>query len=445
MVPELFPLGTPNSLLRIPPQLDVPLTPRVRAIIDSPPLRRLARVSQLGLVSLVYPGAGHSRLEHSLGVYRNALQVLQHLMSDSRFTALVAPVDVEAFLLASLLHDCGHWPFCHPLEDMALDEIPRHEPRARSLLEGDDLAPLIRRDWSCDVTQIMQILTKRPESAGQRFLSTLLSGPIDIDKMDYLVRDSLHAGVPYGRNFDQSRLLSAFQIHPHEPRLAIGEKGRTAAEMMVFARYVMFSEVYWHHAVRSATAMLQRAVYLLRGELRLEAMYDLGDEGWIERLRRAALKTAAEPLAEGLFGPRRRLYKRVAQFNRLDQPEWHRALAHRPYPYLAKVSQLLADKLAKRLGRSVSLAEVIIDAPPQKLEVDINMDVVDRAGRVRTLGEVSPVVDCLAHRQFDSHVKRVRVFVPPEIREKLPDGQLPPEDVREVLADLREISAENLP
>ena len=91
----------------------------------------------------------------------------------------------------------------------------------------------------------------------------MLSGPIDVDKMDYLMRDSLHAGVPYGRNFDQQRLIGSLCVNEAGDGLAITEKGRTAAEMMVFARYVMFSEVYWHHAVRCATAMLQRAFYLL--------------------------------------------------------------------------------------------------------------------------------------------------------------------------------------
>ena len=94
----------------------------------------------------------------------------------------------------------------------------------------------------------------------------MLSGPIDIDKMDYLPRDSLHAGVPYGRNFDQERLIGSLCLNEAGDGLAITDKGKTAAEMMVFARYVMFSEVYWHHGVRSATAMLQRAFYLCCSE-----------------------------------------------------------------------------------------------------------------------------------------------------------------------------------
>lgn len=448
MIEEVAALSAPlsasqpasRSLIRIPPETDVPVSGRVMRIIDSRPLRRLARVSQLGLVSLVYPGGVHSRLEHSLGVYRAALLLLQHLAGDARFAALVRPEAAEAFVLAALVHDCGHWPFCHPIEDMRLDEVPTHEDRARALISGPELGGLIERDWRCDAEAVLRIVENRPGDDAERLLASLLSGPIDIDKMDYLIRDSLHAGVPYGRNFDWGRLIASVGVHPQEPRMAIGDKGRTAAEMMVFARYVMFSEVYWHHAVRSATAMLQRAVFLLRGQLDLSPMYDLDDARWIARFCEAAEGTAAGPLVEGLFGPRRRLLKRIAQFNVLDQPERHRQLAHRPYWWLVAASGELARRLSRRVGVPLSEADVVIDAPPVKLEVDINVDVVDAEGRPRPLGEVSPVVEALANRQFDSHVKRVRVFVPEAVRDALPGGQLGADDLMGAIAAMESLA-----
>ena len=109
------------------------------------------------------------------------------------------------------------------------------------------------------------------QTPAQRILGSILSGPIDVDKIDYLMRDSLHAGVPYGQHFDRRRLIGSLCLNEAGDALAITDKGKTAAEMMVFARYVMFSEVYWHHAVRSATAMLQRAFYLLRERSRYRA------------------------------------------------------------------------------------------------------------------------------------------------------------------------------
>ena len=432
-LPELATFDHPAHVARIPPGDDVPLTERVARLLDSRALRRLSRISQLGLVSLVYPGATHSRFEHSLGVYRNALLFLRRLVHDDQFSSVVSRMGAEAFLITALLHDIGHWPFCHPLEDMQLPSLPEHEHRVRDLLTNSDLDRAIRSDWNLPTDMIVSLLEGHSKTPELQVLQCLLSGPLDIDKLDYLQRDSLHAGVPYGRNFDAQRLINSLCIRGGEkPRLAINDKGRTAAEMMVFSRYVMFSEVYWHHAVRSATAMLQRAVWLLADRLELSAMCNLDEHAWIDRLRQTALGTLAEPLVEGLFGEQRRLYKRVSEFNVLDQPELHASLARRPYEWQVGFSQRLAEHIGRKCGVKVTLADVLVDAPPRKLEVDINIDVVSRNAQVRSLGEVSPIVDALAHRQFDNQVKRVRVFVPVEIRAAL-GGELPMEVIFETL------------
>jgi len=135
----------------------------------------------------------------------------------------------------------------------------------------------------------------------------MISGPIDIDKMDYLYRDSLHAGVPYGRHFDQQRLLGSLCLNQAGDGLAITDKGKTAAELMVFARYVMFSEVYWHHGVRAATAMLQRAFYLLHGALDLDALFRMTEHEMIDELRaRGGRRTGRANCSTALFGPVRR-------------------------------------------------------------------------------------------------------------------------------------------
>src|SRR5580658_6265101 len=104
-IPEVAALDGRGGLVRIPPELDVPLTPRVRALIDTSEFRRLAHISQLGLVSLVYPAAIHTRFEHALGVYRLALMFLRQLSYDERFSAAIGPADAETFLAAALLHD----------------------------------------------------------------------------------------------------------------------------------------------------------------------------------------------------------------------------------------------------------------------------------------------------------------------------------------------------
>ena len=413
-VPEITALDAHGSWIRIPPELNVPQTDRIRRLIDTESFRRLAKISQVGLVSLVYPAALHTRFEHSLGVYRLALLTLKRLAHDSRFAATVSKRDAELLIVAALLHDLGHWPFCHAIEDIRLPGIPNHESAAAKLLQDDEMAELLRNDWELEPAEIIRLLNGKAEIPSVKLLSSILSGPIDIDKMDYLFRDSLHAGVPYGRNVDQGRLIGSFCVNESGNALAITEKGKTAAELMVFARYVMFSEVYWHHAVRAATSMFQRLFFDLFDRLDATTFFRSTEAEGIEQLRRLAQGTVTESLAEGLFGPRRILYKRVAQFSIMEDPELYRLLARRPYPELCDI----ADRLAEHLG--LPHCSLLLDAPPVEKEVEIKIDVYyAKEGRYRPLEHVSPVVRVMAREQFDDYVKRVRIFAHPDVAGRL--------------------------
>ncbi|MFM7206710.1 MAG: HD domain-containing protein [Planctomycetaceae bacterium] len=421
-LPELVALDSTVGGVRIPPGDTAPLTPRVRALLDTAEMRRLSRVSQLGLVSLVYPGATHTRLEHSLGVYRLAIEFLRRLRDDPRFAAAVGPADAAAFVAAALVHDIGHWPYCHPIEDMGLPEIPRHESLVGDVLAGGAIAEVLQRDWHLAADRIADLITGSAEDPAGRILHSLLSGPVDVDKMDYLARDSLHAGVPYGRNFDQPRLLANLCLDERGVGLAIAAKGRTAAELMVFARYVMFCEVYWHHAVRSATGMLQRAIWIVRSAIDPLTLVRMDDQQFVTWLESAAAGTAAEPLVAGLFGRQRRLFKQVASFDALRRPDLHAAFAARPFAESVAAAGRLADLLSRRGARRVEPHAVLIDAPPAEREVEFRLQVREcdiARGREtacwRRLEDVSPVVRSLAHEQFDDLVKRVRVFVDPDI------------------------------
>lgn len=430
-IPEIRELFRRQSLVRIPDQLDVPVTGRVRQIIDSVEFRRLAHVSQLGLVSLVYPAANHSRFEHALGVYRLSLLYLAQLSEDERFAAAIQPRDAELFIVAALVHDIGHWPFCHPIEDIRLPGVPQHELFANSFLLEGELADTLRDDWGISPREIVSLLSEKPRDRRFAILQSLLSGPLDIDKMDYLFRDSFHAGVPYGRNFDQQRLIGSLCLDDAGTCLAIRDKGRTAAEMMVFSRYVMFSEVYWHHAVRSATAMLQRSFFLLRAQLDLETLFRTSEPEFIRLIRSAAKGSPAADLLDGLFGPTRRLYKRALELSVFRRGELHQKLARRPYEWLTTCAELIANELSVLFGLRVAPHEVLLDAPPVKREVEFDVDVYfPREKRYRKFSEVSPVVETLARKQFDDCVKQVRLF----LHARLPYKSVTSDEMSEALA-----------
>jgi HD superfamily phosphohydrolase len=372
------------------------------------------------LVSLVYPAANHTRHEHSLGVYLAAIEYLDRLAADERFAAAVTPKDAEVFLAAALLHDVGHWPFGHPIEDLHLPRIEGHEKLGRRSVVTGEVADVLRNDWGVEPSAVADLIAGDVRTSAQRILRSMLSGPIDVDKIDYLARDSLHAGVPYGQHFDRRRLINSLCLNGAGDSLAITDKGKTAAEMMVFARYVMFSEVYWHHAVRAATAMFQRAFYLLHEPLDLDAVFRLTERPMIEALLQSAAGGPVSELLDGLFGKRRELYKRLAQYSYFEEPAIYGRLARRPYPELCDAATAIAACLSSAMGERVAPHEVLVDAPPTELEVDFNIDVYFAKQNVyRRLGDISPVVRTLAREQFDDYVKRVRIFIHPRLADRV--------------------------
>jgi HD superfamily phosphohydrolase len=423
-IPELEELETGRAIIRIPAEQNIPLTSRVRAIIDTPQFQRLSEISQLGLVAKVYPGARHTRFEHSLGVYHNCLLYLRQLRESARFRELVSPRRGEALIVAALLHDLGHWPFCHPIEDLRIDGVPHHEAFAeRFLSEGSELDCVLKSDWGLSYKDVTQLLMGASTHSAGKLLQSILSGPIDIDKLDYLERDSLHSGVPYGRHFDKQRLIQSLVLNEAGDGLAITSKGKTAAELMVHSRYVMFSEVYWHHAVRSATSMFARAFYELREHVDLSLMFTDSDAGMIAQLRMAAAGHPSEGLLESVFGRRRALYKRAAEFSHLSDEEVYRRLSRRPYAELVDVSRRLASRVGAAVGREVPAMQVLVDGPPPHREVEFAVDVYFPKERVyRPLRGVSPMIDALARTSFDDYVKRVRVFIEPELARSLQES-----------------------
>ncbi|MBX3438416.1 MAG: HD domain-containing protein [Planctomycetaceae bacterium] len=420
-IPELADLDIGGALIRVPMEINVPFTRRVRALVDTVEFQRLGQISQLGLVSRVYPGARHTRFEHALGVYHNALCYLHQLRKDRRFCAIVDSRSAELLLAAALLHDLGHWPFCHPIEDLELLGISRHERHAARFLGPDSELPQVLRDeWGIDSAELLDVLSPRTDTPRLRLLRSILSGPIDIDKMDYLDRDSLHCGVPYGRHFDRHRLIQSLLLNASGDGLAISYKGKTAAELMVFARYVMFSEVYWHHAVRSATSMFARGFYELSERLHLDRLFAQTESELISELRQMARGTSSAGLIEGVFGPRRALYKRVAEYGYDREPQIYEQISGRPYMDLVCWSASLATLVGQRLGCTLAPTSLLIDAPPPHREVEFEIDVYyPQRDEYRRLQEVSPVVDALARTQFDDYAKRVRVYGDPAIAQSV--------------------------
>lgn len=277
-VPELD-LANPDRL-QVSSRFDVVLTQRLKKTLQLPELQALAGVRQLGLINFVFPSANHSRYEHALGTYAVTCQYVRWLLRDDQnplFLQLVTEKHVKRLLLAALLHDIGHFPLAHDFED-AEHSLFSHEQRTKSALtaENSKLAAHIALPepdgWDVTASDIVRLLSREAsqDSIVNQMLHTIISGPIDADKVDYLVRDSERLAVQYGQGIDVRRLgstLTTIVDFGSAPATGAGvcigvrEKGVGAAETVAFARYAMYRNVYWHHSYRVIKAMIQWVVW----------------------------------------------------------------------------------------------------------------------------------------------------------------------------------------
>jgi len=386
-------------------------TERLRLLLDQPLMRRLATVSQLGLLNYVYPTATHTRLQHVLGTFTNTARYLYHLYHDPQnpfFRQIMTTSDLTATLVASLLHDLGQYPLAHDLQD-ASDTVFGHERLGTTLLKNERteftaltkrLVQCLKDTWRVDSDRVIRILEATPtrysDPLKDRLLHTLISGPIDADKLDYLVRDANECQVPYAKVIDWERLLRTLTV-VYQPQggglfvaLGIHEKGKAAAECVAFARYAMFSQVYWHHTARAAKAMLHRVAWewlvkagsndhrktelylFILGTAKTGSLFEkeasgdqplfAADETWspINREDRAMLAWLRARTSENgrlLINEllERRLYKRLAVVTHQKNEALWRVLqrAHREHQSDPEVMLRLARELHRRLRARV--------------------------------------------------------------------------------------------
>ena len=220
------------------------------ALLQSRALQRLRYVRQLGWTYLIFPGAEHSRFSHVLGTMHLAGRLYDALAAKSDGWLPTEPRCRERRLVrvAALLHDIGHAPFSHSAEDLFEDDID-HEDMTCRLLRTPELEAIFAQDGEgLDVEAVIRVLCKTGEGS-ERFLTEIVTSELDVDKMDYLLRDSLHCGVRYG-NFDLERLLDTV-VPIEDPvigawRIGVEHGGVHALEALVMARYYMFTQVYFN-------------------------------------------------------------------------------------------------------------------------------------------------------------------------------------------------------
>jgi uncharacterized protein len=356
-----------------------------RRVIDSPGFQRLRYIRQLGLAHLVYPGASHTRFDHALGVYHLIRRALSSMDGRGELDSLPA-AERRLVPLAGLLHDVGHYPFSHALEELDEPLIPGHHETltGRFLGEADVRAAL--ESVAPDAVELVEGLVRGRSSSA---LQGLVSGTLDLDKVEYLKRDAHYCGVPYGE-VDVDRLLQSLVLlaPPDGGGLEVGvaEKGVAALESLLFSKYQMFRNVYWHHAVRAATVLYKRIVFdaLGAGLMVADELVGKTDEALLFLLAERAGEQAG-PAAErvgrmvaALHG--RRLPKRVLEVVAADLlpevGEWTRTET--------RLKRAVEDRLAREVG--LEPGGLFLDYPQKPGMFQLNLLVRRRSGEVLRLG-----------------------------------------------------------
>ena len=360
------------------------------ALIDTPAVQRLRHVKQLGTVQLVYPSANHTRFEHSLGVYHLASRALDHLGIGGK--------RAERIEAAAMLHDVGHGPFSHNLESLTHRRTGKYHDDVGELLATDAVGEVLR-DRDLDPDRIAGIV------AGEGRYAGLVSGALDVDRMDYLVRDAYHTGVPYG-TVDTERFVRELTFVEREsgagesgsdPELVLDEGNVQTAESLLLARALMNPVVYTHHVARISKAMLRRAASELLDATATTAaeLRRMDDHDFL-----AAIRDCRETAELSRRYDERDLYKLAVWAEYDDVPKRVHEADH-------ATETAFEREIAEEAG--VAREHVILDVPPEPSMRESTARVTV-SGEVRRLERQSPLVSALRTAQRNQW--RLGVYAP---------------------------------
>ena len=354
------------------------------AIVDTPEFQRLRRVKQLGFAHLVYPGAVHTRFLHALGVYHLTDRAIDILARKGDLDSLTDEQrrTIPVVRLAALLHDVGHYAFSHAMEELEPETLPgHHEDMAGRFLGAEGIRSIL-----CAVDpEAPRMISELIRGVSDHPLQGLVSGSLDLDKIDYLRRDSLFCGVPYGA-VDVERLLNSLTLARNASgglEVAVTEKGVSALESLLFAKYQMFRNVYWHHAVRSATVAFRGLIEtaLEAGVLDGNELPGRTDEELLGLLAARTRDRETPPILHTLLDSlvNRRLPKRVIEISAEDLESPVAAWVSERREPVRRAEARLADEWGVERG------SVFIDYPANPRMLELTLLLVRRSGDVQRL------------------------------------------------------------
>ena len=360
-------------------------------LVDSPALQRLHHIRQLGFAYLVYPGANHTRFEHSLGAMHLASLLCRHLGFGTAETRTIC--------CAALLHDIGHGPYSHASERLMQEYTQFSHDDIREQLKEPILAKQFEIN-SISPDEVAALISGSHRYAG------IIHGDLDVDRMDYLLRDAHYTGAPYG-NFDAERLTKSLAVVDNT--IVLNESGISAAESLLIARTLMGPSVYYHHACRIAEEMFLLAC---RSHFRKDVDAVREFLTMDDVTATALLLNSDEEITRDLINRirTRNLYKRAVYAGK--------ELVDRDHlPQTKSGIERLHTAIAETAG--VAPDKIILDIPPLRKEMKMDIKVRNHHDLV-PFEEIVPMIAMMnATRQGQW---RLGVYAPAELRERVSDA-----------------------
>ena len=381
---------------------DINLNPFEVRIMDMTQFQRLRRIKQLGLIGLIYPGATHTRFEHSVGTMNLGSKLSEELELEQD--------EIELIRASALLHDIGHGPFSHVSEGVL--SVP-HEELTKFVVTQTSMRDLLEEKF--DVSEIVDIIN------GKGYLGPIVSGELDVDRMDYLLRDSHNTGVAYGI-IDYERIISNLKL---EDGLILDIKGVQAAEGALVSRYFMYPSVYQHHTTRIVNSMFRRALKKVFDEsiINENEIYKYDDADLIGIFRHCD-NNYVNDIMNRL--DTRRIMKRVKTI-RLDNFKYPEKM----YKIKPEALRKAEEEIAEDYDIDKDYVFINIAEYPRfdEMKTQVNVD-----GKLYPLTEISNIIGALSKARFN--IPDISVYVDEDERSKFKKFKL------ENYLDLPEIDRE---
>ena len=349
------------------------------SLVDTEPYQRLRWIKQLGSANLVYPGANHTRLEHSIGV--------SHLVKQMASQSDVPKDEIPLVSIAGLLHDLGHSPYSH-----LADELPfgkDHVEVTQDIINSSQISDILS-DQGLDINEVCNLIK------GDHKYGSLISGDIDGDRLDYLMRDSHYTGVKTG--VDTGRLVTKMSITDNE--LVIGESGLPVVETFLTSRSIMFPTVYFHPFSRGAELMLARATSAAidNDVFTYDSFVSFTDHKFLSELNLAG------GLSQKLVNDfeKRNITKRVVSITKDKTEEMGISKSD-----VEDLELSIAQKL------DIDSSQIFMDLPPFKVVPAMKVKILKEDGTLDYASNMSTITKSLYEAQFDHW--RCRIYAPSKL------------------------------